>query len=199
MKNLKALTKTAILRFRAEYRKSVVVSLGLYLILLIFGFFLVSRFLNARIQSAEAKVRLLTSRLQYRQTLVQHKDQIEKDLVSLDQNWQFMKTKIFTDTSDDMAFSQIQRILAGLATMQGISIKSYKLEAAQQVGEFTALPVSLEFTARYEEMVTILNLIEHHSNYLKVTDLEVRSLGGDANLTIRMIVEGYRYHEKTIP
>lgn len=199
MKNLKALTKTAILRFRAEYRKSVVVSLGLYLILLIFGFFLVSRFLNARIQSAEAKVRLLTSRVQYRQTLVQHKDQIEKDLVSLDQNWQFMKTKIFTDTSDDMAFSQIQRILAGLATMQGISIKSYKLEAAQQVGEFTALPVSLEFTARYEEMVTILNLIEHHSNYLKVTDLEVRSLGGDANLTIRMIVEGYRYHEKTIP
>jgi Tfp pilus assembly protein PilO len=199
MKNLKALTKTAILRFRAEYRKSVVVSLGLYLILLIFGFFLVSRFLNARIQSAEAEVRLLTSRLQYRQTLVQHKDQIEKDLVSLDQNWQFMKTKIFTDTSDDMAFSQIQRILAGLATMQGISIKSYKLEAAQQVGEFTALPVSLEFTARYEEMVTILNLIEHHSNYLKVTDLEVRSLGGDANLTFRMIVEGYRYHEKTIP
>jgi len=199
MKNLKALTKTAILRFRAEYRKSLVVSLGLYLILLIFGFFLVSRFLNARIQSAEAEVRLLTSRLQYRQTLVQHKDQIEKDLVSRDQNWQFMKTKIFTDTSDDMAFSQIQRILAGLATMQGISIKSYKLEAAQQVGEFTALPVSLEFTARYEEMVTILNLIEHHSNYLKVTDLEVRSLGGDANLTFRMIVEGYRYHEKTIP
>ncbi|MGA2588231.1 MAG: type 4a pilus biogenesis protein PilO [Candidatus Aminicenantales bacterium] len=199
MKNINVLIRTAVQRLRTEYRKSLVVSLGLFLILFIFGFLLISRFLNARLQSMDAEVRLLSSRLNYRQALIQHKDQVEKDLTSLDQNWNFMKTKVFTEASDDLAFSQIQRILDGLATMRGISIKSYKLEAAQQVGAYSVLPVSLEFSTRYEEVVTILNLIEHFSFYLKVTDLDVRSLGADENLAVRMIVEGYRYHEKTTP
>jgi Tfp pilus assembly protein PilO len=199
MKNIKTLWTTSLARMKEEYRKSVIVSLGLFLILLVAGFLLVSRFLSARVQSREAEAGLLIKRLEYRVALVRHKDQVEKELTGLEGNWQFMKTKIFTEASDDVAFSRIQQSLDTLATMRNIAVKSFKFESPGRIGGYSVLPVSLEFSAKYEDAVIFLNLIENHKFFLKISDLEIRCLGGDENMAVRMIVEGYRYHEKTIP
>jgi len=196
MKSIKTLWQAARAKLREEYRKSFVVSLGLFLILVAACFLLIGRFLSARIHDRDAEAGLLRTRLEYRSTLIRDKDRIEKELAGLENNWLFMKAKVFTETSDDLALSHMQQVLDRQAMTRNLSIKSYKFGGTRRAGDFSVLPVSMEFSAKYEDVIQILNSIENHQYYLKVSDLEIRSFGQDENLQVRMVVEGYRYHEK---
>jgi Tfp pilus assembly protein PilO len=196
MKDLKVFLRPAFGRIRAEYRRSPFVSVGVFLILVIVAFAGISRVTGAGIERQEAEARLLAKRLEYRQSLIRNRDRLEKDLAGLEGSRQFIMSKVFTEASDDLAFSRIQQGLEKVAAMQTISIKSYKFEATRRTGNFSILPVSLDFAAPYGDAVTFLNLIEKFPQFLKATDIEMRCLGGDENVTVRLIVEGYRYHEK---
>ena len=198
MKNVKTVWETSFNRIREEYRRSFLVSFGLFLILLLAGFLLISGFLKVRIQSQEAEAGLLKTRLEYRYSLVRHKDDLDKGLTSLENNWRFIQAKVFAETSDDSTLSHIQQMLDKLATAGNIAIRSYKFEGTRRVGNFSVLPVSLEFSAGYEAITSFLNLIENQQYYLKISDLEIRSFEGNENVIVRMVVEGYRYHEKAI-
>ena len=196
MKNPAPVLKTAVARFRAEYRKSAIVSTGIFLILVIAAFMLVGRFLSSRHRGTAAEAALLEKKLVYRTDLIRHKARIEQDLVSLGNNWRVMRPRLFSETNDDMASAHIQRILDELTAASSVSIKSYKIEAVQKAGDYSILPVSLDLVVNYEDLVAILYQIEKHSYYLKISDLEFRSTGGDADILVRLVVEGYRYHEK---
>jgi Tfp pilus assembly protein PilO len=196
MKNLKGLGTDLFRRIRTEYRKSAAVSFGLFLVALILGAFLLGRFLAGRRQSAETEAGLLVKKVEYQNSLVRNKDALKKNLDDLENRWRFIQAKVFTEPSDDLAFSHLQQILVRLATARNMAIKSYKFESPRRVGDFSVLPVNLEWSAPYEEIVAALASIESQPFYLKVSDLEIRSLGGDESLLVRMIVEGYRHHEK---
>lgn len=196
MKKLSIFINQYLKKIREEYQKRFTVTFGIFLITLIVVFIFISRFVTATNQKKEIESNLLKKQLEYRYSLLNHKEKFEKELGNLENNWKFMKNKVFMDNSNDLAFSRIQQIINELANTRNITVKSYKFEGAKEVENFYILPVSLEISAKYEDFVSILYAIENYNIYLKISHLEIMSFYKNEKLNIRMVVEGYRYYEK---
>lgn len=196
MKKLSIFINQYLKKIREEYQKRFTVTFGIFLITLIVVFIFISRFVTATNQKKEIESNLLKKQLEYRYSLLNHKEKFEKELGNLENNWKFMKNKVFMDNSNDLAFSRIQQIINEIANPRNVTVKSYKFEEAKEVENFYILPVSLEISAKYEDFVSILYAIENYNIYLKISHLEIMSFYENEKLNIRMVVEGYRYYEK---
>lgn len=183
-------------KIKEEYRKKSAISFGVFAILLIFLFIFISRFVNSYSHNKETEANLLQKKLEYRYSLINSKVNVEKELERLESNWLFMKSKIFADSTDDLAFSNILRITEELLKKRKVTIKSYKLEEVKKVGNFSILPVRLEFSTPYKNLVSLLYEIENCKNYLKISNVEIRRLSNEENLIVRMVVHTFRYYEE---
>jgi len=196
MKKLSIFINQYFKKIREEYQKKFTVSFGVFLVALIIVFIFISRFVTATNQNKGIESNLLKKQLEYRYSLLNHKENFEKELENLENNWKFMKNKVFMDNSNDLTFSRIQQIINEIANTRNVTVKSYKFEEAKEIENFYILPVNLEISGRYEDLVSILYAIENCNNYLKIPHLEIMSFHENEKLNVRMVVEGYRYYEK---
>jgi Tfp pilus assembly protein PilO len=180
---------------RQKSRLSPLASVGLFAILLLILAVFISRFVTSYSFGKEREADLLKKQLDYRFTLLRHRDRLEKDLENFANNWAFLKSKMFLDGSDDLAFSNIQRSIEEIARTRNVMINSFKFEVAKRAGEVIVLPVSLDFSVRFSVLISFLSGLENAKNYLRISDLDVTSLYGGEIMNIRITVEGYRYEE----
>jgi Tfp pilus assembly protein PilO len=183
-------------KIKEEYQKKFIVSFGIFLIALIVIFIVFNQFVTAINEKKEIESNLMKKQLEYRYSLLNHKENFEKELENLENNWKFMKNRVFIDSSNDLTFSRIQQIINEMANTRNVTVKSYKFEEAKEIENFYILPVSLEISAKYEDLVSILYAIENYNIYLKISHLELMSFYENEKLNVRMVVEGYRYYEK---
>jgi len=182
-------------RAKEEYRKSFTISFGVFAIFIIFSFIFITRFVNSYSHDKETEASLLKKKLEYRYSLMNAQESVEKELENLENNWLSMKSKIFLDSSDDLAFSNVLRIIEGISKKREVTIRSYKLEEVKNVGNFSVLPIRFEFSTRYENLVSLLYEIENYTNYLKISNIEIRRLFNEENLIVKIVVRSLRYYE----
>jgi len=196
MSKILALLKKQVQRLRVEQRKSLTVSIGLFFVALIVLYIIISRLVTSAVQSKAAEAALLKTKLEYRYSLLMNKDRLDEERTILENNWAYMKNRLYSEGSSDLALSTLQRTLDEMAKAQKLAIASYKFGEVKTSEGFSLLPLSLEFSGKYEEFVSLVYGLETNSKYLKITDLEVISLPRDVNIQVRMTLMGCRYNEK---
>ncbi len=180
---------------KEDYRKKFTISFGVFAIFILFIFIFITRFVNSYSNDKETEANLLKKKLEYRYSLINAQENVEKELGNLENNWLAMKSKVFLDSTDDLTFSSVLQIIEEISKKRQVTIRSYRLDEVKNVGNFSVLLVRFEFSTRYENLVPLLYEIENYPNYLKISNIEIRRLSNEENLIVKIVVQSLRYYE----
>lgn len=190
-------------RFWAKVRsgasKSAAGSFGLFLLTVAAGLTAAGLLASSLASRQEAKVQSLSRESVLQRALLDRQGDIERDLAGLEAGWAGLSRRLIREPAQDVALAAVQRTIEAVAGQNGVVIRSYRFEDVRTTGRFSVLPVSLEFSSDFESLAKLLQGIETAEPLLVISDLEIVSPWNNAQLNVRMVVEGFRTDGQTSP
>lgn len=172
--------------------KKVLIAGGLAVVLFLVVTYVISPFIESEndIQEETEQKEML---LQKYERVIGQREEIEKKLAKMKMEQSDLSKKLLKGGTPSLAAAEMQKMLENISKKHDLELKSVKVQDAEEIGEFLAIPLEIRLTTDLNSTRKFLADLEKNPKYLIIPKLKisVQNQRDPKEVIVTLVVTGF--------